>query len=144
MKVLLASHKPLAPGQLAARAGCTQAPITRVAEERHSFAPMRDVVDNFTAKHEIIKRTEALNLNPDQRIALKTILANLNAGKHQTMLLHGGHRLRQDRSVHPSDRRGGPVWPSSDRVGSRDQSSLRKRWLDSDAASIGLPCYIVT
>ena len=88
MKVLLASHKPLAPGQLAARAGCTQAPITAL-RKKGLICSDEGRVDNFTAKHEIIKRTEALNLNPDQRIALKTILANLNAGKHQTMLLHG-------------------------------------------------------
>lgn len=88
MKVLQGSHKPLAPGQLAARAGCTQAPITTL-RKKGLIRSDEGRVDNFTAEHEAVQRTEALTLNPDQKAALDAILAGLNSGKHETYLLHG-------------------------------------------------------
>lgn len=88
MKAIVSSSKPLAPGQLAARAGCTQAPIASL-RKKGLLCSDEGRVDNFTAQHETIQRTASLTLNPDQQAALTAILAGLNSGKHETLLLHG-------------------------------------------------------
>ena len=66
-------------------------------------------------------------LNADQRRALDAILAALQSGRHETILVARHHRQRQDRGLHPGDRGGGALRPAGDRAGARDQSHAANR-----------------
>ncbi len=88
LRVLHRSPKPLSAKQLAARVGCTVAPINLlrkkgfVSENTERIA--RD--ESPTADH---TRENALELNPDQVAALAAIEESLHAGEHRTILIHG-------------------------------------------------------
>ena len=88
LKCLCASRRPLTPPELASAAGCTVAPINALrtkgliqAETQRQLQPAAD------SKPE--PRQQALKLNQDQQAALDTIIAALDAARHQTVLIHG-------------------------------------------------------
>ncbi|REJ65239.1 MAG: primosomal protein N' [Planctomycetota bacterium] len=85
---LAASRQPLTPAELATAADCTQAPITALRRKGLVRSETRRVAleESPAATTEI---EAPLELNPDQRAALDHILAALNAGEHETILVHG-------------------------------------------------------
>jgi primosomal protein N' (replication factor Y) (superfamily II helicase) len=88
LKLLAASAKPLSAKQLAARAGCTMAPIHQlrkkglIAEsiERISVGRLDDAAHAREPAHE---------LNADQVAALGALREALDAPEHRTILIHG-------------------------------------------------------
>jgi primosomal protein N' (replication factor Y) len=88
LKCLLASPEPLTPQQLANKAQCTAAPISSLRRKGFIAAEtkrmgQRDLTEPPAAPE------DDHDLNPDQQKALDTILAALNSGEHETILLHG-------------------------------------------------------
>lgn len=85
---LAKSPKPLTAAQLAAAVGCTAGPITALKRKgllRAETQRLRSV----DRAEEQAPREPNLVLNADQQAALDTILAAINAGRHETILLHG-------------------------------------------------------
>ena len=88
LRLLAASPRPLTAQQLAARAGCTLAPINELRKkglivatvERLRVERAREVVAQREAPHE---------LNADQVAALGAIRDALHAAEHRTILIHG-------------------------------------------------------
>ena len=88
MKLLSELTDPPTPGELAAAAKCTQAPIAALRK--------KGLIVARTERLSIRRQTQTpvelqdhLVLNPDQRTALDTILETLNSRNHQTVLIHG-------------------------------------------------------
>ncbi len=88
LKCLAASPGPLTAPQLAELAECTQAPINQLRKKGLIHVDIRRVQkgDHDIAPEE---RTEPLLLNNDQQKALDAIIAALNSGQQQTILMHG-------------------------------------------------------
>lgn len=85
---LAACAEPLTPAQLAQQAGCTSGPITALRrkgliEARTSRLRHMDHSEPPAA------REDDHVLNSDQQAALDAILAALNGGRHESILLHG-------------------------------------------------------
>lgn len=88
LRVLAANPRPLAAPQLAARAGCTTAPITALRKkglitatvERLGTALPNDVPVPREAAHE---------LNEEQQAALAAIRESLHSAEQRTILIHG-------------------------------------------------------
>jgi primosomal protein N' (replication factor Y) len=88
MRVLAASPRPLSAPQLAARAGCTVAPINALRKKGLLTASVERLnVDR--APEAAVPRESAHVLNEDQTAALATIRASLHAAEHRTILIHG-------------------------------------------------------
>ena len=88
MKVLGTASKPLAPGELAAAAGCTQGPI-RALRRKGLIRSRTGRVQNRRPVEPAAAGQPHLVPNPDQQVALDVILAALNSREHQTVLIHG-------------------------------------------------------
>ncbi|MCE5301636.1 MAG: primosomal protein N' [Planctomycetaceae bacterium] len=88
LKALAATGQPMSPGELARAARCTSAPIASLRRKgllRSRTA--RIATGQLSAVPPVHEKH--LVLNPDQQRALQTILAALNASRHQTVLIHG-------------------------------------------------------
>ncbi|MHB1033816.1 MAG: replication restart helicase PriA [Pirellulales bacterium] len=88
LEILAACPAPITPPDLARAAQCTLAPINALRK--------RGLIQTQSRRMRQGERTEAavpreqhLELNADQRAALDAILAPLNAGRHETILLRG-------------------------------------------------------
>ncbi len=88
LKILAASPKPLTAQQLAGLAKCSIAPIKGLIKKglvcEQSRRVQRTEIDDRTPQRET-----GPALNADQQLALDHILAVLNSGCHQTVLVHG-------------------------------------------------------
>ena len=88
LKILAAAKEPLTPADLARLARCTTAPITALRRKGLIRAcTARVALDR--AEETVPVRDKQLVLNADQEMALKTVLAALNSGRQQTILIHG-------------------------------------------------------
>jgi primosomal protein N' (replication factor Y) (superfamily II helicase) len=88
LKVLAEAKTPMAPGELARAARCTESPITSLRRK----GLIRSHTGRMAARRPeetIPAREKHLVLNPDQELALRTILDAMNARRHQTILIHG-------------------------------------------------------
>jgi primosomal protein N' (replication factor Y) (superfamily II helicase) len=89
IRVLAESGGPLTPQQLARAARCTLAPITVLRRK----GLIRSRVERAAAPRGVeppaVDIEEHLALNADQEHALEAIRAALNAGRHETILVHG-------------------------------------------------------
>ncbi len=76
------------PREIAETVGCTQAPISTLRRKGIIISSSRRV---RKIKHQvpIEERTGNLNLNPEQAGILSEIDAQVDAGEHQTFLMHG-------------------------------------------------------
>ncbi|MCX7426475.1 MAG: primosomal protein N' [Planctomycetia bacterium] len=88
LRALAAAGKPLTPGQLAKAAGCTSSPIAALRGKGLIHADA-DRVHADREAEPAVDRERHLVLNPDQQAALDTILAAVNAPRHETILIHG-------------------------------------------------------
>ncbi|MEM6331181.1 MAG: primosomal protein N', partial [Planctomycetota bacterium] len=88
MQALVASPKPLAVKQLAARAGCTTAPINTL-RKKGLIEAKTERLDTGELEQLHVQREAPRELNDDQRPALAAIAAALDGRRHQTILLHG-------------------------------------------------------
>ncbi len=87
-KILAAAKEPLTPADLARLARCTTGPIT--ALRRKGLIRARTARLALRRAEETVPvREKHLVLNADQEAALKTVLAALNSGRQQTILIHG-------------------------------------------------------
>ncbi|HLA84614.1 MAG TPA: primosomal protein N' [Thermoguttaceae bacterium] len=88
LRALIAADRPLAPGQLAHLAGCTQAPIAAL-RKKGLITSRRERVATDQPEEPPHARQANLTLNRDQRAALDKILSALHHGRHETILIHG-------------------------------------------------------
>ncbi|HBO43657.1 MAG TPA: primosomal protein N' [Planctomycetaceae bacterium] len=88
LKTLAAANRPLTSAQLAKMAGCTVGPINEL-RKKGLVTARRDRMSTETAQAEVHARQQGLQLNDDQRPVLAAILAALNEGRHETLLVHG-------------------------------------------------------
>ena len=88
MRVLAASPRPLSAPQLAARAGCTVAPINALRKKGLLTASVERLSMDRVAEIPV-PRESAHELNEDQTAALATIRESLHAAEHRTILIHG-------------------------------------------------------
>ncbi len=88
LDALAASKSPMSPNDLAERVGCTMAPITALRRKGLIRSETQRVSqrgpDSIATAQE-----DDHSLNPDQQLALDTILKALEARTHETILLHG-------------------------------------------------------
>ncbi|TWT99804.1 Primosomal protein N' [Botrimarina colliarenosi] len=90
LQALAASSKPLSLKQLAMRVGCTTAPINALRKRGLIESRVeRLATDGLLAEDVAVERQPAKRLNPDQARTLDTILAAVDAGEHETILVHG-------------------------------------------------------
>jgi primosomal protein N' (replication factor Y) len=88
LQVLNLSLESLTPQQLASQASCSSAPINGL--RRKGLITTRNERLRFGDHREAVAvREEDHALNSDQQQALDTIVAALDAGRHETVLLHG-------------------------------------------------------
>jgi primosomal protein N' (replication factor Y) len=89
LRILASNPKPLSPKQLAARAGCTLAPISELRKK----GLVTETVERMSAIDELVATTYAKEapheLNEDQIAALAAINDSLQAAEHRTILIHG-------------------------------------------------------
>jgi primosomal protein N' (replication factor Y) len=88
IKVLADAPEPLTSNEVARRAGCTEAPIKALRLK----GLIRVEQGRISRKREALpaaKRERDLVLNADQRAALAAIAEAIDAGRHQTVLIHG-------------------------------------------------------
>ena len=88
LKLLAASPHPMTARQLAARAGCTIAPINQLRKKGFLVATV-ERVDTRRQAEATYERQPGLQLNGDQQRALAAIHEALQAGEHCTILIHG-------------------------------------------------------
>lgn len=88
MQQVLASHRPVTAKQLAATAGCTQAPINELRKKGLIVTSVERLSQDRLSQG-VAARQTAHELNADQVQALATIRAALEAAEHQTILIHG-------------------------------------------------------
>jgi primosomal protein N' (replication factor Y) len=88
LKLLFSSASPLTAAEVAARVGCTQAPISALRKKGLVAEEVRRVQQQ---SHEIATEelTQSLVLNVDQKAALQAIIAALHSQREQTILMHG-------------------------------------------------------
>lgn len=85
---LASSSRPLTAPQLAARAGCTVAPINALRKKGLLVASV-ERLSTTRLDHAPVPRESAHELNEDQQAALRTIRESLHAAEHRTILIHG-------------------------------------------------------
>jgi len=88
LRALAAADRPLAPGQLAKLADCTQGPITAL-RKKGLIVARRDRVRTEMLDERPHPREQSLKLNDDQQRALSAVLSALNEARHETILIHG-------------------------------------------------------
>jgi primosomal protein N' (replication factor Y) len=88
LRILSASPRPLSAQQLAARAGCTIAPIQSL-RKKGLLVETVERLSTVRAAEEAVPREAAHELNEDQIAALGTIRDALHAANHRTILIHG-------------------------------------------------------
>ncbi|NLE39001.1 MAG: DEAD/DEAH box helicase family protein, partial [Pirellulaceae bacterium] len=88
LKTLAVASRPLTSAQLAKMAGCTVGPINEL-RKKGLITARRDRMSTETTRAEVHARQQGLRLNDDQRPVLAAILAALNEGRHETLLVHG-------------------------------------------------------
>lgn len=88
MQQLVASRRPVTAKQLAAEAGCTQAPISELRKKGLIITSV-ERLSNDRLPQEAAARQGAHELNADQVQALASIRATLEAAEHRTILIHG-------------------------------------------------------
>ena len=87
-QTLAANDGPMTQAELATAAECTQAPITALRRKSLIRSEVRRVTTGELAD-DTTKIEPHLDMNEDQQAALDTILATINAGRHETFLIHG-------------------------------------------------------
>lgn len=85
---LASSPRPLSAPQLAARAGCTVAPINALRKKGLLVASV-ERLSTARVDQVNVPREAAHELNEDQLAALDTIRESLHAAEHRTILIHG-------------------------------------------------------
>jgi primosomal protein N' (replication factor Y) (superfamily II helicase) len=88
LKTLAASSRPLSAKELAARAGCTIAPINQL-RKRGLVTESIERLSNEHSAEPTYDRQPAHELNSDQAKALSTLRQALHAAVHRTILIHG-------------------------------------------------------
>lgn len=88
LQELFSSSQPLTANQLAARVGCTHAPINALRKKGLIADEIRRVQQQ---SHDIAPEplTKSLVLNDDQAIALKAAIDSLHSQSQRTILIHG-------------------------------------------------------
>lgn len=90
LRALAASPKPLSLKQIARSVGCTSAPINGLRKRGLIEARVeRLATDALAADDARVDRAAPKSLNPDQRRTLGAILAAVDSGAHETILVHG-------------------------------------------------------
>jgi primosomal protein N' (replication factor Y) (superfamily II helicase) len=99
LELLAASARPLTQDELAAKVGCTAAPIralikqglvtTTTARAFRPPPPGGEVLGAGKVRSAVVGRESILELNPDQQSALATITAALDSKKPAGIVLHG-------------------------------------------------------
>jgi primosomal protein N' (replication factor Y) len=89
LRILAASPKPLSAKQLAARAGCTMAPITALRKKGYLVEQVERMSGDRSAAGVVYQREAPHELNEDQVAALAAIQESLQAAEHRTILIHG-------------------------------------------------------
>ncbi len=89
LKILAASPKPLAARQLAARAGCTMAPINELRKKGLVAESVERISGRSGDAATTYQRESPHKLNSDQDAALAAIQESLQAAEHRTILIHG-------------------------------------------------------
>jgi primosomal protein N' (replication factor Y) len=88
LRILAASPRRLAPQELAARAGCTVAPINEL-RKKGLIAQTTERIGTERAAVAETARESPHELNPDQARALDAIRDALHSAEHRTILIHG-------------------------------------------------------
>ena len=88
LKLLADRSDPMTPAELAAAAGCTQAPIAALRRKGLVRSEVRREATG-ALDTESVPIEPHLELNDDQQAALDKILASINSGQHETLLIHG-------------------------------------------------------
>ncbi|MFO0789376.1 MAG: primosomal protein N' [Pirellulales bacterium] len=88
MEQLALGGAPVTAKQLASLAGCTLAPINEL-RKKGLIVATTERLSADRLSHAAAPRQAAHELNPDQVQALATLRAALDAGQHQTILIHG-------------------------------------------------------
>ena len=82
------AHPESTPAQVATAIGCTQAPVTTLRRKGLLSSETRRLA--VEADPEAVTPQEPhLEMNPDQSAALGTIMQAIEAGRHETILVHG-------------------------------------------------------
>jgi primosomal protein N' (replication factor Y) len=89
LRVLAQASGPMTLGEVARRAGCTQAPISALRRAGLIETKTGRVAQNEPVAAAAVKRQARLTLNADQERALATILPSVEAGRHHVVLIHG-------------------------------------------------------
>ena len=87
--MLAASPRPLSAPQLAARAGCTIAPINALRKKGLLTASVERLSTSAGRRKWPCRAKSAHELNEDQAAALAAIRESLHAAEHRTILIHG-------------------------------------------------------
>ena len=88
MELLCSSAEPMAVDQLTQAAGCGTAPINAL-RQKGLIQAIRRRTHRSSAEVGQVAVESDLQLNGDQQSALDSILAAIQSGQHQTLLLHG-------------------------------------------------------
>ena len=88
LRILASSPRPMSVKQLAARAGCTMAPIGQL-RKKGLLVETVERLDTGRQPEATYDRQPAHLLNDDQQQALAAIHDALQAGEHRTILIHG-------------------------------------------------------
>lgn len=91
LESLMASPTPMTLKQLSMQVGCTTAPINALRKQGLIETTVERLDTDYLTKaaEAIPERHEPKQLNEDQQQTLDSILKSLEAGKHQTILVHG-------------------------------------------------------
>jgi primosomal protein N' (replication factor Y) len=88
LQALISATRPLTPPELAKAAMCTLQPIMELRKKRLIHAKTARI-QTTVVESPPEPQQRAMQLEPDQQAALDAILAPLQAGRHETILLHG-------------------------------------------------------
>jgi len=89
LETLQQSSQPLSSTELASRAGCTLGPIGELRKKGLLVARKQRIANYRPSDEPALERDQRLEMNAEQRQALQAIGETLNAGRHETLLLHG-------------------------------------------------------
>jgi len=88
LDVLVAAGRPLNAAEISDLAGCGTSPVNGLRKKGLIRAQRRRAL-TFDGETGPVAREDDLTPNRAQQLALKTICAQLRAGRHRTLLLHG-------------------------------------------------------
>jgi primosomal protein N' (replication factor Y) len=88
LKLLAGSARPLTAAELAARAGCTIAPINAL-RKKGLVEEAADRISTHMPAEPVVAREKPHKLNADQQQALGAVHDALHANEHRTILIHG-------------------------------------------------------